>query len=106
MFHFEAFAAQRRQWQIVRGEAVRMLRSIPDGAIDAFVTDPPYGIELSLQWTGKKKAILGDGKMEARRLWDAFVPEAFRVAKPDSAHLFFGTWKSPWMHEVLSRHFA
>ena len=29
-------------WCIVRGDALHVLRDLPDGCVDAFVTDPPY----------------------------------------------------------------
>src|SRR5262245_61745751 len=96
----------RRQWAIVRGEAVHHLKSLPAGSIDSFVTDPPYGIELSLNTTGKPRSIAGDGRAEARLLWRAWVPEAARAARPDTSHAVFGTWKSSWMAELLGASFA
>lgn len=94
-------------WRVVRGDAVHALRSVADGSVDAFVTDPPYGIELKLgtNRTGRARSIAGDGRAEAKKLWREWVPEAYRAAKADSAHLVFGTWKSPWMHEALAAHF-
>src|SRR5215475_84589 len=29
-------------WCIVHGDALHVLRDLPDGCVDAFVTDPPY----------------------------------------------------------------
>lgn len=29
-------------WCVVHGDALHVLRDVPDGAVDAFVTDPPY----------------------------------------------------------------
>lgn len=66
--------------QIVCGKNEAILPGIPDGAVDAVVVDPPYG----LSFMGKK--------------WDYDVPsveqwmECFRVLKP-GGHLlsFFGT---------------
>ena len=90
---------------IHRGDCRRHLARMADASIDAFVTDPPYGIELSLQWTRQKKVVRGDGRLEARRLWADFLPHAARLAKPDTAHLFFGTWKSIWIADLLREHF-
>jgi DNA modification methylase len=90
----------------LRADALQALRMLPNNSIDTFVSDPPYGIDLRLGTTRNARSIAGDGKTEARKLWRAFVPEAHRAAKPDSAHIFFGTWKSPWMHSVLSHHFS
>lgn len=61
-------------------DCLEVMRSLPDGCVDAVVTDPPYG----LKFMGKK--------------WDHDVPgvevwaEAFRVLKP-GGHLiaFFGS---------------
>ena len=88
-----------------RGDAIAALEAVPDATIDAIVTDPPYGIELLRRGTNKR-AILGDGKAEARELWRRWIPAAYRVAKPDTLHVVFGTWKCSWMAELLAQHFA
>jgi DNA modification methylase len=106
MFSFARFYGSKQPFEMLRQDALQMLARLPAESIDAFVTDPPYGIELSLQWTRRKKVIRGDGKLEARKLWQDFVPLAYRAAKPNTAHLFFGTWKSPWMHDVLAESFS
>jgi site-specific DNA-methyltransferase (adenine-specific) len=90
----------------IRGSAPRVLAELPDASVDAFVTDPPYGIELRLGTrAADRNSIVGDGRLAARRLWRATVPQMFRVAKPDAAHLVFGTYRSPWMFDLLSRRF-
>ena len=92
---------------LLRGECVGRLRDLPAESIDSFVTDPPYGIELALKCSRRRPAtILGDGKLEAYKLWKRWLPEAARVAKPNTAHLVFGTWKSIWMKQLLEEHFT
>jgi site-specific DNA-methyltransferase (adenine-specific) len=93
-------------WQAVRGDALAVLSLLPPDSIDAFVSDPPYGIGMELGTAKRRTRIRGDGKAEARRLWERFVPLAARAARPDSAHWFFGTWKSPWMAEILAASFT
>ncbi len=101
-----AFLRSTDPFLFLRGSAVHRLAQMPDGSIDAFVTDPPYGIELRLGTrVPGSNSIRGDGRDAARRLWRAALPEMFRVAKPDTLHLVFGTHKSPWMHDALARHF-
>jgi DNA modification methylase len=62
---------------IHRGDCLEVLRSMPDGSVDAIVTDPPYG----LSFMGKK--------------WDYDVPsveiwvECLRVLKPGGHLLAF-----------------
>jgi len=61
-------------WRILAGDALTVLRTLPDGGVDAIVTDPPYG----LSFMGKD--------------WDHGIPgasvwsEGLRVARP-GAHL-------------------
>ncbi|HLL88968.1 MAG TPA: hypothetical protein VK324_06670, partial [Tepidisphaeraceae bacterium] len=94
------------RFSVVRRHCLGVLRDLPDGSIDSFVTDPPYGIALKLGTRKRgERSIAGDGRLEARRLWRDVLPEMARAAKPDTAHLVFGTWKSPWMLELLHEHF-
>lgn len=92
---------------LLRGDSVQRMRQLPSESIDSFVTDPPYGIDLRLKGSRSRPAtILGDGKAEAIQLWKRWLPEAARVAKPNTAHLIFGSWKSLWMRELIERYFA
>lgn len=94
-------------YEIVCGDSVEVLRSLPDASIDSVVTDPPYGLgreptpaELAAivrAWIlGEAHEIKGRGFMG--KSWDAFVPapevwrECLRVLKP-GGHLvaFAGT---------------
>lgn len=95
-------------WTFIRGNAISELAKLPDESVDAFVTDPPYGMDYRPGWgrpTQKRSGIKGDGQREAIRLWRDWVGEAYRASKPDTAHVVFGTWRSPWMQRVLARHF-
>lgn len=93
--------------QIIRGDCRLRLPSVADESIDAIVTDPPYGINLQLRSNrARPLSIAGDGRGEARRLWQGVLPHLARIARPDTAHLFFGTWKSIWIKELLEEHFT
>lgn len=93
-------------YRLIRGEAVSRLQQLDDESVDAFITDPPYGIELKLGTRRRgARSIAGDGRQEAVRLWSRWLPEAARVARPDTLHCVFGTWRSPWMPELLAKHF-
>ena len=106
MIDIAAFLGSSQRFEMVRGSCLEVLRLTPPMSIDAFITDPPYGIELQLGTATRRQRIVGDGKLEARKLWADWVPLAFRAAKENTAHAVFGTWKSAWMHEILSSHFA
>jgi len=38
-------------WQVIQGDCLDVLRQLPDGCVDAVVTDPPYGIGFAGQPT-------------------------------------------------------
>lgn len=69
--------------------------------VDSFITDPPYGISLKPQ-RGLTEAIQGDGREEARDLWLHLVAAVDRLAKPNSAHLFWTGWSETWTKEILA----
>ena len=92
-------------WLAVRGDALAVLSELPADSVDAFVSDPPYGLGTKIGTTARNRTLIrGDGKAEARRLWARFVPLCERAAKPDTHHWFCGTWKSPWMGAILADH--
>jgi site-specific DNA-methyltransferase (adenine-specific) len=64
--------------QVILGDALEVLRSLPAGSVDAVVTDPPYG-ETSLKW---------DVRLAG---WPA---EVLRVLKPHGSLWVFGSLRS------------
>jgi len=89
------------RWQLLRGDCLEVLKSIPDNSIDACVTDPPYGLsddvdirKVIRHWfVGKDYKHHKAGFMGAE--WDSFVPgpeiwrEVFRVLRPGGHLLAF-----------------
>lgn len=74
-----------RPWRIVQGDALEVLRGLPDGSFDALVTDPPSGIGfMGKAW---------DKDRGGRAQWTAWLAEilleARRVLKP-------GAWGVVW----------
>jgi len=43
----------RSRWAVVCGDCLDVLREIPDGAVDAVVTDPPYGINADAKQSNR-----------------------------------------------------
>jgi len=68
---------------IIHGDCIEVMRTMPDNSVDAIVTDPPYG----LGFMGKKWDELPPGK--------EWADECLRVLKPGGHLLAFGgtrTW--------------
>lgn len=38
-------------WQVIHGDCLEVLRTLPAGSVDAVVTDPPYGIDHDTDYT-------------------------------------------------------
>ena len=92
-------------YQILVGNNLEILPTLPDNSIDSIVTDPPYGLsdnkyvaDTIARWIAGERDFVPDGKGFMGKAWDAFVPppalwdECLRVLKP-GGHLlaFFGS---------------
>ena len=86
------------------GDALAVLRTMPDCSIDAVVTDPPYGlaehkpatiVAAMTAWCCGDRDHVPDGRGFMGRAWDAFVPppavwdECLRVLRPGGHLLAF-----------------
>lgn len=80
---------------IFHGDCIEWLRMLPDASIDAFVSDPPYGlgappdpVAVLTAWANGQEFFAPNKGGFMGRAWDAFVPgpelwrEVFRTLKP------------------------
>lgn len=75
---------------IIHGDAIEVLRTLPDAHFDAIVTDPPYGVEieqLSYQKSSEQK--YDDTYDNWCELMAALWPELRRVLKPNASGYMF-----------------
>lgn len=69
--------------ELIHGDCMEYMRSLPDGAFELAIVDPPYGIGAGQMQMGKGKA----KSWGAKRDWDASSPSAdyfaelFRVSE-------------------------
>ena len=61
---------------LLHGDCLELMKSIPDGSIDAIITDPPYGTTLS-KW---------DNLIPIDLMWE----QLNRIIKPNGAIVLFG----------------
>ena len=98
---------------LLHGDCLEVMKTLPDASIDSIVTDPPYGLSehkpaevaacLSAwlageEYTPKKKGFMG-------KSWDSWVPgpevwrECYRVLKPGGHILAFAGSRT---HDLMS----
>lgn len=67
--------------KIICGDALKLIKEIPDESVDIILTDPPYGLD--------KEGIYGDENLIT---FYKIIPECYRVLKKDSWFItFFST---------------
>ena len=62
---------------LLKGDCLELMKSIPDGSIDAIITDPPYGT-TACKW---------DSVIDFTLMWE----QLNRVIKPNGAIVLFGS---------------
>lgn len=87
--------------QVIHGDCLEVLRTLPDNSVHAIVTDPPYGLGKEPDALAMLQDWLTTGHHELKgkgfmgKEWDAFVPqpavwkECLRVLKPGGHLLSF-----------------
>jgi site-specific DNA-methyltransferase (adenine-specific) len=61
------------KWEVIHGDCLEVLRTLPAGSVDAVVTDPPYGI-------GEAYGSFEDTRENVSALVRSLMPELQRVA--------------------------
>lgn len=90
-------------YQLINGNSLDVLKTLPDNSVDAIVTDPPYGLSQHSQadivnaltaWLAGEEYTHGKAGFMGKD-WDSFVPspmlfkECLRVLKPGGNMLCF-----------------
>lgn len=70
MSDIQAVLEGRERWAVIQGDCLDVMRGLPDGCVDAVVTDPPYGIGAGKMSFGMWRT----SRMEKSE-WDATVPD-------------------------------
>lgn len=77
------------QINLMHGDCLELMKTIPDKSVDMVLTDPPYGMDLTPQ--RKSGKFYGDKiKNDDNLLWvDSFFHELFRVTKNNTGSFVF-----------------
>ena len=63
--------------KLLKGDCLEIMKGIPDGSIDAIITDPPYGT-TACKW---------DSVIDFELMWE----QLNRIIKPNGAIVLFGS---------------
>jgi len=63
--------------ELYKGDCLEVMKSIPDGSVDAIITDPPYGT-TACKW---------DSVIDFKLMWE----QLNRIIKPNGAIVLFGS---------------
>jgi DNA modification methylase len=78
--------------EVIQGDCLEVLRTLPDGSVDAVVTDPPYGINTKSDGMGKLNPW---ADLSNAALWySAWLRECRRIVKPTGCVWSCMNWRS------------
>lgn len=89
--------------EIILGDAIAFMKTLPDGSVDAIITDPPYGTEEFAKSRGHGRSRLGranhvddgwDSMESAVNLVDKYMAESVRVLKKKGNLFQFSSFES------------
>lgn len=112
-------ALTKAEWRVVQGESLAILQALPDGSVDAVITDPPYSSggfgredkakppeEKYISGGTKRQypTFGGDNRDQRSYLaWSAlWISECVRALKPGGYFLTFTDWRQlPVMTDAI-----
>ena len=80
------------------GDALKLIREVPDESVDLIYTDPPYGINLDELREGSYE----DKPDEYEQLMKAIVPEFYRVMKEGFIIVWCAFHRFDWLSNLLT----
>jgi site-specific DNA-methyltransferase (adenine-specific) len=81
--------------QILHGDCVKLLKTIPDNSVDLVLTDPPYNIARKNNFhTMKGRAGIDFGEWDKGFDLFSYIDELPRILKKDASVIIFNDWKN------------
>lgn len=74
---------------LLHGDCLEVMKSMPDGSVDAVITDPPYGVDYRGRWDSEWPQIANDKRLG----WlPDLTAQLARVLRPDAFVVCFYGW--------------
>jgi len=77
---------------LMKGDCLALIKTVPDLSIDSVVTDPPYGMDYQSAWRSEEKRFKKIANDKKPFIW--FLHDAFRVLKDGGSLICFSDWKN------------
>ena len=74
---------------LMQGDCLELMKTIPDGSVDMVLTDPPYGMALKPQRASGRFSGVTIENDDNLNWVPEFFDECFRVTKKNTASMFF-----------------
>ncbi|SRR4030042_3004397 len=86
--------------QIIKGDCIEFLKTLPNNCINLIITDPPYGDNVAYGWNNKTIK-----NNENPLICCQALAECYRVLKQNSSLYTFTNWKHyPFLVEFITRY--
>lgn len=92
--------------QVLLGDAVAVLATLPDHSVDVILTDPPYGINYASRSTSLPLTTIANDGQEAYALLDKVLSVASQKLKPDRHVFIFTNFQAyEYMAPIVRKYF-
>jgi DNA modification methylase len=81
-----------KTWQVLQGDCLEVMKTLPDASVDAVVTDPPYGINTKSDGLGKLSPWAD--LCNSAYWYAAWIAECRRLLKPTGCLWSCLNWRS------------
>ena len=81
----------RSQYAVITGDCLAVLPTLPEGCVDAVVTDPPYGIAFQSAWRIERERFDPIANDESPAV--DWIPAAFAASRDGAPTLCFCEWR-------------
>lgn len=80
--------------EVLFGDCVELLRSIPDSSIDLVLTDPPYNISKDNNFNTMGRFGIDFGKWDKDADIFSYIDECYRILQKNGSFIVFNDWKT------------